>query len=72
MVKTQNVDIDRLNEAIEKSGLKSSFISKTLGVTPQAFNSKRRGKTAFRQSEVYVMTDLLKLSREESMQIFFP
>ena len=72
MVKTQNIDVDRLNEAIENSGLRSIFISNKLGITPQAFNAKRRGKIAFRQSEVYVMTDLLKLSNEESAKIFFP
>lgn len=72
MVKTQNIDSERLSIAIEKSGLKPSFISEKLGISRQALNDKKKGKTAFRQSEVYVMCDLLRLSDEESTQIFFP
>lgn len=72
MVKTQDVDTELLNEAIKRSGLKSGFIAETLGISRQAFNNKCKGKTQFRKSEVYVMCDLLKLSTEESKQIFFP
>lgn len=72
MVKTQNIDAERLNIAIEKSGLKPGFICEKLGISRQALIDKKKGKTAFRQSEVYVMCDLLRLSDEESTQIFFP
>jgi hypothetical protein len=72
MVKTLNIDSDLLKKAIERSGLKPSFIAEKLGVTRQALNNKINGKTAFRQSEVYVMCDLLRLSEEERIQIFFP
>lgn len=72
MVKTQNVDTELLKRTIERSGLKSSFISDKLGVSRQALNGKVNGKIAFRQSEVYVMCDLLRLTDEEKIQIFFP
>lgn len=72
MVKTQNVDVDLLQKAIDASGLKTKFLSDSLGISPQAFNSKRRGQTAFRKSEVFVMQTLLHLSDKESNQIFFP
>jgi len=72
MVKTQNVDTELLKRTIERSGLKPSFISDTLGVSRQALNGKVNGKIAFRQSEVYVMCDLLRLTDEEKVQIFFP
>lgn len=72
MVKTQNIDTDLLDRAIERSGLKPCFISEKLGITRQALNNKKKGKTAFRQSEVYVMCDLLRLTDEESTKIFFP
>ncbi len=72
MVKTQNIDSEKLDEAIKKSGLRSGFIVEKLGITPQAFSQKRRGKIAFRQSEVYVLCDLLHLDEEQCSLIFFP
>ena len=72
MIKTQDIDTELLDNAIEKSGLKSGFIAETLGISRQAFNNKRKGKTQFRKSEVYVMRDLLKISVDESNRIFFP
>ena len=72
MVKTQNVDTALLDKAIEKSGLRSSYIAEKLGISRQAYNKKRTGKTAFRQSEVYVMCDLLRLNETEGSNIFFP
>lgn len=72
MVKTQNVDTELLKKAIVKSGLKLSYIVDTLGMSRQAFHKKQKGDTPFRQSEVYVICDLLKLNPEESSKIFFP
>ena len=72
MVKTQNVDTALLEDAIEKSGLKVNYILEQLGITRQAFDRKRKGQYAFRQSEVYVLCDLLKLDNERKMKIFFP
>ena len=70
MVKTQNVDTELLDKAIERSGRKTSYICDQLGITRQAFNKKRTGKTAFRKSEVFVMNQLLNLDAEESSKIF--
>lgn len=72
MVKTRNVDTEMLKEAIERSGLKTSYIVDTLGMSRQAFFKKQSGEIAFRQSEVYVLCDLLKLNPTESVKIFFP
>lgn len=72
MVKSQNVDMNLLDQAIEKSGLRISFIVDKLGVSRQAFDKKRKGMIAFRGSEMYVLSDLLNLSEEESKHIFFP
>ena len=72
MIKTQNVDTTLLNEAIEKSGLKVNYILEQLGISRQAFDKKRKGCTAFRQSEVYVLCDLLKLDGDKKIEIFFP
>ena len=71
MVKTQNVDTELLDKAIEKSGLKSSYIFEKLGISKQAYHDKRNGKTAFRKSEVYVICNLLHLNEEECKKIFY-
>lgn len=72
MVKTQNVDTAKLDEAIEKSGLRIAYILEQLGISRQAFDQKRKGRYAFRQSEVYVLCDLLNLDEDKRSLIFFP
>lgn len=72
MVKTQNVDVELLEEAIVKSGLRIAVFLDALGISRQAFDQKRKGKVCFRKSEVYVMCDLLKLDEGQGMRIFFP
>jgi hypothetical protein len=71
VIKTQNVDTDRLKTAIAESGLKSGFIAEQLGVSKQAFHAKVNGRSSFRASEVYVMCDLLKLNKDQGREIFF-
>lgn len=72
MKKTQNIDTEGLDAAIEKSGLKISFIVEKLGISRQAFDKKRKGITPFRQSEIYVLCDLLNLDEAAGIKIFFP
>lgn len=73
MVKTQNIDTELLDKAIEDSGLKVSYIVDTLGISRQAFDKKRKGDYAFRKSEVYVLCDLLRISDDAlKTKIFFP
>ena len=73
MVKTQNIDTDLLEKYIASSGLKTSFICEQLGITKQAFSNKKLGRFAFRQSEVYVLCDLLKITDKDTKdKIFFP
>lgn len=72
MVKAQNVDVNLLGKAIDKSGLKNSFFCQKLGISKQAWSNKRRGVTAFRQSEVFVVCTLLHLNDEDAAKIFYP
>lgn len=72
MVKTQYVDTALLDEYIEKSGLRIAYICEQLGISRQAFDKKRKGLNAFRQSEVYVMCDLLRITDvADKTKIFF-
>lgn len=70
MVKTQNVDTGLLDEYIENSGLRISFLCDALGISRQAFDKKRKGLTSFRASEVYVMCDLLHIPSDIKPKIF--
>lgn len=73
MQKTQNIDTVLLEKAIAESGLKTSFICDTLGISRQAFDKKRKGKNSFRKSEVYVLCDILRIT-DNSLKgkIFYP
>ncbi len=72
MAKMLNVETSLLDNAIENSGLRIAYIVEKLGISRQAFDSKRKGRYAFRQSEVYVLCDLLNLDDEKRALIFFP
>lgn len=72
MVKTAGINTELLDSAIEKSGLRTGFIVEKLGISRQAFDRKRKGEIAFRQSEVYVLCDLLRLDETQGTEIFFP
>lgn len=60
-----------LDEKIDKSGFKVGYLVESLGLSRNGFDKKRKGKTAFRTAEIYVLCDLLKLSESEKMAIFF-
>lgn len=70
MVKTQDVDTELLKEYISKSGLRTSYIVDTLGISRQAFYKKCKGITSFRAPEVYVLCDLLKIPADLKHKIF--
>lgn len=73
MLKTQNIDVELLEDYIKKSGLRIGFICHQLGISRQMFDRKRKGINSFRQSEVYVLCDLLKISDDATkVKIFYP
>ena len=66
------VNTELLDEWIEKSGLKTSFICEKLGISKQAFSKKRLGRFAFRVSEMYVICDLCRIPEDIAGKIFYP
>lgn len=66
------VNTQLLDERIDASGLKVGFIVNSIGLSRQGFDKKRKGKTPFRVAEIYVLTDLLKLSDDDKNKIFYP
>lgn len=66
------VNTQMLDDAINESGLKISFIVDKLGISRQAFDKKRKGLTPFRASEVYVICDLCNIGDAAKPKIFLP
>lgn len=60
-----------LEQYIEKSGYKKSFISAQLGLTAYGFTLKVNNKSEFKASEMTILCDLLKINAEDKEAIFF-
>ena len=64
------VNTQLLDKKIKDSGLYIKHIIETIGISRNGFDKKRKGKTPFRKSEIFVLSHLLKLSEEEESAIF--
>ena len=60
-----------LDDYINKSGLKISFIAKKLGISVQSFGQKRNNISSFKAAEIYVLCDLLDITTDKD-KIFCP
>ncbi len=60
-----------LQEYIDKSGYKKSFIAKALSITAYAFSMKVNGKNEFKASEIDILCKLLNIGVRDRMRIFF-
>lgn len=60
-----------LEQYIEKSGYKKSFIAKKLGITSYAFTLKINNKSEFKASEITILCKLLKIGVKDREAIFF-
>lgn len=65
------VNTQLLDEAIQRSGIKTSFLIEKLGISNNAFYKKKNGQIKWRKSEIYVVQDILRLSDVEVLKIFF-
>lgn len=66
------VDVELLESYIKSSGYRVDFIVSQVGISRQAFDKKRKGRYAFRTSEIYVLCDLLNIPNEDKKKIFYP
>ena len=66
------VNTSLLDLYIEKSGYKTNYICDKIGISRQAFHEKKKGRYAFRTSEIYVLCDLLKIPDDDKKKIFLP
>lgn len=60
-----------LEEYIEKSGYKKSFIAEKIGLTAYGFALKVNNKSEFKASEMTVLCELLKINAKDKEAIFF-
>ena len=60
-----------LEQYIEKSGYKKSFIAEQLGLTAYGFTLKVNNKSEFKASEMTILCKLLKINAKDKEAIFF-
>ena len=64
-------DTELLREKIKQSGYKIQFIAKKLGISYQGLLNKINNKSEFRAKEIQVLHDLVNLTEDERVAIFF-
>lgn len=62
---------DLLREKISESGIIMRHLAEKCGITPQSFSGKINGHSEFSISEAKVLRDLLNLTDDDFMAIFF-
>lgn len=61
----------KLNEKIEDSGYKKSFIATKLGLSKETLFNRVKGRTPWKITEIYKLENLLNLKKEDIINIFF-
>ena len=64
-------DSKMLQSTISSSGYKLSFVAKKLGITYQALFNKINNNSEFKATEIFALSELLKLNAEQQKNIFF-
>ena len=64
------VDIRKLREAIDSSGITIVFIAEKAGMSRETLYNRLKGKGEFTASEITSLTDILHLSKAERDDIF--
>lgn len=65
------MDLKRLNNIIELSGIKKRKIAEHLGISETSLRNKLSGKTALKWSEVQALALVLHLDRSTCESLFF-
>jgi len=65
------VDLKKLKEAIDSSGVTNRHIASSLGITEQSFSNKMNGRTEFKVTEMNLLINVLHLSKTDAYCIFF-
>lgn len=65
------MNLTKLNELIEKSGIKRSKICEALGISDTSLRNKLTGKTPFTWDEVLALAKVLRMTDDECRDVFF-
>lgn len=65
------VDLPRLQKYIDHSGYKTTYIAQFMGISRPSLFNKMHGRTEFTVIEVYKLSQLLGLSDNDVINIFF-
>ena len=63
-------DTKMLEDYIDKSGYKKSYIADKLGLTTYGFMLKVKGNSEFKSSEIVSLCDILKIDGNDMVNIF--
>lgn len=63
---------DLLRERIDESGYRLRYIADRMGMSYAVFLKRVYGTTEFKQSEIERLSAILKLSKRDRNDIFFP
>lgn len=67
----QKINKNALHAAIVVNGLTKSGLADYLGISSQSLYKKMNGSREFSRSEIMKIMDILKISDDEVMNIFF-
>lgn len=65
------MNIELLNKTIDESGLKRSYIARSIGLTEKVFHDRTSGITQWKLKEIVAFCLLLRLSKRLRDNIFF-
>ena len=65
------MDLERLNQLIDKSGLKKTHIAEQLGLSVQGLHNKLTGRSDWYRSEIVLLSEILEIDPDEKEAIFF-
>jgi len=65
------VNKELFKDTVEKCGLKYTHIAKCIGLTDRGLAYKVNGHSEFKANEIAIIRDILRLSADDVMAIFF-
>ena len=65
------MNLKKLNQIIDESGLKKAYIAECLGITDGSLRNKLSGRTDFTWREIQILARILHLSAELCEVVFF-
>lgn len=65
------MNYEKLNNVIEDSGLKRSYIAKSIGVSSKVFHDRTHGVSQWKGNEIAAFCNLLGIKKKQRDEIFF-